>query len=296
MPGDCPLAAAVRRCPFLAQVGAREGEAFARRIAANPFAPAAGQPPLLEEEGLSGYEATLRLFHGPGGVVPLRRFADAPAPSAAAPSGCPFRAAAATAAVSSALPADQPASAAQPAAAAARCPVTAVATPAGSCPQGRALPFASMSLSGFGFVPDPGQALAMSGTAIAAGLPCGMWREHTKKFSPQWFLAVHAAIPFVAMLRKAVLMPKWAILLTLIGSIAGQSVGARMERQRMLQLSARRNPALTASAASPSASAGTIAAQPRNDCVMPGLEAGCRQCLKAAQSAISWTLAPVVVQ
>ncbi len=152
MPGDCPLAAAVRRCPFLAQVGAREGEAFARRIAANPFAPAAGQPPLLEEEGLSGYEATLRLFHGPGGVVPLRRFADAPAPSAAAPSGCPFRAAAATAAVSSALPADQPASAAQPAAAAARCPVTAVAAPAGSCPQGRALPFASMSLSGFGFV------------------------------------------------------------------------------------------------------------------------------------------------
>jgi len=172
----------------------------------------------------------------------------------------------------------------------------------------------------------------------------------------QWFLAVHAAIPFVAMLRKAVLMPKWAILLTLIGSsecpacklllqgaaarvaialhcvvqlpkllacmrmsvlcyptcslashhwcclflqlpaVAGQSVGARMERQRMLQLSARRNPALTASAASPSASAGTIAAQPRNDCVMPGLEAGCRQCLKAAQSAISWTLAPVVVQ
>ena len=38
------------------------------------------------------------------------------------------------------------------------------------------------------------------------------------QFAPQWFLAVHAAIPFVAMLRKAVLMPKWAILLTLIGS------------------------------------------------------------------------------
>lgn len=38
------------------------------------------------------------------------------------------------------------------------------------------------------------------------------------QFTRQWFLAVHAAIPFVAMLRKAVLMPKWAILLTLIGS------------------------------------------------------------------------------
>lgn len=149
MPGDCPLAAAVRRCPFLSQLGAREGEAFARRVAANPFAPAAGQPPLLEEEGLSGYEATLRLFHGPGGVVPLRRFADAPAPSAA--SGCPFRAAAAAAAAAPpTAPAGQPASAAQPAGAAARCAVTEAAPPAGSC--ARALPFASISLSGFGFV------------------------------------------------------------------------------------------------------------------------------------------------
>lgn len=58
----------------------------------------------------------------------------------------------------------------------------------------------------------------MGGTAVAANLPCGMWREHTRKFSPQWFLAVHATIPFVAMLRKAVLMPKWAILLTVAGA------------------------------------------------------------------------------
>ena len=75
----------------------------------------------------------------------------------------------------------------------------------------------------------PRRALAMSGTAIAAGLPCGAWREHTRKFSPQWFLAVHAAIPFVAMLRKAVLMPRWAILLTLLGSseCAGCDAGGR---------------------------------------------------------------------
>ena len=58
----------------------------------------------------------------------------------------------------------------------------------------------------------------MGGTAIAANLPCGAWREHCKTFSPQWFLAVHATIPFVAMLRKAVLMPKWAILLTVAGA------------------------------------------------------------------------------
>jgi hypothetical protein len=64
----------------------------------------------------------------------------------------------------------------------------------------------------------PIRALAMGGTAIAANLPCGAWREHTRKFSPEWFLAVHATIPFVAMLRKAVLMPKWAILLTVAGA------------------------------------------------------------------------------
>lgn len=46
-------------------------------------------------------------------------------------------------------------------------------------------------------------------------------------------MAVHATIPFVAMLRKAVLMPKWAILLTVVGSLAGQHVGAKMERARM---------------------------------------------------------------
>lgn len=44
----------------------------------------------------------------------------------------------------------------------------------------------------------PIKALAMGATAVAANVPCGMWREHTRKFSPEWFLAVHATIPFVA--------------------------------------------------------------------------------------------------
>jgi hypothetical protein len=73
----------------------------------------------------------------------------------------------------------------------------------------------------------------MAGTAIMANVPCGMWREHTKKFSPEWFVAVHATIPFVAMLRKAVLMPRWAILFTIAGAIAGQQVGAKLERARL---------------------------------------------------------------
>lgn len=85
----------------------------------------------------------------------------------------------------------------------------------------------------------PIRSLAMAGTAIAANVPCGVWREHTQKFSPEWFLAVHATIPFVAMLRKAVLMPKWAILLTIAGAVAGQQVGAKMERARLTHRSQR---------------------------------------------------------
>lgn len=81
----------------------------------------------------------------------------------------------------------------------------------------------------------PIRSLAMAGTAIMANVPCGMWREHTKKFGPEWFIAVHATIPFVAMLRKAVLMPRWAILLTIAGAIAGQQMGAKLEKARLHQ-------------------------------------------------------------
>lgn len=79
----------------------------------------------------------------------------------------------------------------------------------------------------------PIRSLALACTTIAANVPCGMWREHTKKFSPEWFLAVHATIPIVAMLRKAILMPKWALALTIAGAVAGQHAGAIAERSRL---------------------------------------------------------------
>lgn len=56
-----------------------------------------------------------------------------------------------------------------------------------------------------------------------------------------------------------------------------------MERERMSGLAQRRLLAVK-----------TGQAVPPNDCVMPGLAAGCRQCVQAAQSAVAWTLAPVV--
>lgn len=79
----------------------------------------------------------------------------------------------------------------------------------------------------------PIRSLALAFTTIAANIPCGMWREHTKKFSAEWFLAVHATIPVIAMLRKAILMPKWALALTIAGAVAGQQGGALVERSRL---------------------------------------------------------------
>lgn len=82
------------------------------------------------------------------------------------------------------------------------------------------------------------QTLAVKMLAIGAfagwvNMPFGMWREHTEKFSPAWFAAVHTPIPFVAILRKAVLMPKWAMALTFSAAVLGQAIGASLERQRL---------------------------------------------------------------
>ncbi|KAG0498740.1 hypothetical protein HPP92_003431 [Vanilla planifolia] len=75
--------------------------------------------------------------------------------------------------------------------------------------------------------------LAIALLGMAANVPLGIWREHTKKFSPQWFVAVHSAVPFVAMLRKSVLMPKTAMAFTIAASILGQTIGARAEKLRL---------------------------------------------------------------
>ncbi|KAG0502982.1 hypothetical protein HPP92_003054 [Vanilla planifolia] len=72
--------------------------------------------------------------------------------------------------------------------------------------------------------PLPAKMLAIALLGMAANVPLGIWREHTKKFSPQWFVAVHSAVPFVAMLRKSVLMPKTAMAFTIAASILGQTI------------------------------------------------------------------------
>lgn len=81
--------------------------------------------------------------------------------------------------------------------------------------------------------PLPAKMLVIALLGMAVNVPLGMWKEHTEKFSLQWFAAVHAAVPFIAMLRKSVLMPKTAMALTIGASILGQIIGSRAERHRL---------------------------------------------------------------
>ncbi|KAK9716122.1 hypothetical protein RND81_06G212500 [Saponaria officinalis] len=84
--------------------------------------------------------------------------------------------------------------------------------------------------------PLPAKMLAIAALGMAANVPLGIWREHTQKFSVEWFIAIHAAVPFIAMLRKAVMMPKTAMALTIGASVLGQVIGSRAERIRLKAL------------------------------------------------------------
>lgn len=90
--------------------------------------------------------------------------------------------------------------------------------------------------------PLPAKVLIIGMLGMAANVPLGIWREHTDKFSPSWFVAVHAAVPFIGMLRKTVLMPKSAMAFTIGASILGQVIGSRAERLRLKMASAETSP------------------------------------------------------
>lgn len=74
----------------------------------------------------------------------------------------------------------------------------------------------------------------VAGTVLTLNLPFGYWRSHVKRFSRQWFLAVHIPVPFVIALR--ILSGLGWHLITfpvMIGSFfTGQLLGGLAERFR----------------------------------------------------------------
>ncbi len=76
--------------------------------------------------------------------------------------------------------------------------------------------------------------LATMTLAVVSNLPLGFWRAHTRKFSWQWFLAIHLAVPLVVALRLALALPYFSIPLLIAAAILGQVLGSQLaKRPRM---------------------------------------------------------------
>ncbi len=62
-------------------------------------------------------------------------------------------------------------------------------------------------------------------------IPCGYFRENYKKMSWQWFAILHASIPIIFLLRRALGFDYYVVPILIIVSILGQLVGAKKVRQ-----------------------------------------------------------------
>ena len=83
-------------------------------------------------------------------------------------------------------------------------------------------------------IPEPlAYALAIVATFVV-NVPFGYWRAGVRKFSPAWFVAVHAAVPLVVALRYALGLPfRWAVFPLFVAAyFGGQTIGARWRGRR----------------------------------------------------------------
>ena len=75
------------------------------------------------------------------------------------------------------------------------------------------------------------------GVAFVINVPFGYWRAGVRKFSPQWFLAVHAAVPMVIAMRFAFGLPfRWSMFPLFVAVyFGGQFAGSCLRRRRAAQ-------------------------------------------------------------
>jgi hypothetical protein len=71
---------------------------------------------------------------------------------------------------------------------------------------------------------------------LIINMPFGYWREGVRKFSPKWFLAVHAAVPLIILIRYVAGI-EWrlaALPLTVFAYFFGQYLGARVRQRQAI--------------------------------------------------------------
>ena len=59
-------------------------------------------------------------------------------------------------------------------------------------------------------------------------LPFGVWRSYTRKFTIQWWLAIHLVIPFIFLMRRWGGFTYWFIPLFLTATVLGQILGGKL--------------------------------------------------------------------
>jgi hypothetical protein len=67
--------------------------------------------------------------------------------------------------------------------------------------------------------------------ALAMNVPLGMWRRGLRRFSPAWFVAIHASIPVLVAMRLAFVSGYWVIPPEMALAVVGQVVGARLPQR-----------------------------------------------------------------
>jgi len=72
---------------------------------------------------------------------------------------------------------------------------------------------------------------------LLVNVPFGFWRAGLRKFSPRWFVAVHAPVPIAIGLRwQAGLGFSWALLPLFVAAFfGGQLLGARLRGRRTVR-------------------------------------------------------------
>ena len=78
----------------------------------------------------------------------------------------------------------------------------------------------------------PNQSLSLLAALLAGTfvitLPFGAWRARCRKFTIQWWLAIHLVIPFIFIMRRWGGFSYWHIPLFLASTVLGQVVGGKI--------------------------------------------------------------------
>lgn len=65
--------------------------------------------------------------------------------------------------------------------------------------------------------------------AFLMNIPMGYWRSIVKKYSVQWFLAIHLAVPVIFLLRMKAGLGYVYIPGLILFAVAGQILGGRLD-------------------------------------------------------------------